>query len=106
MPDVLKDGLVKTRKKHTCHGCLEPIPVGTTVYHQTCVEDGIYDIYMCDDCRNWCGEMEQKDYWTGKVTKGCRQCPEMELASEGYIRECRADNRNRQCAVRDFSEGD
>lgn len=88
---VLSDGYVKTRKSHKCVGCLEIIPTGTKVYHQTCVDDGIYDVYMCDSCRDWCSNMENKNYATGETIKGCEDCFESESAFEGYIRECKID---------------
>jgi len=78
--DILKDGIVKTRKEHRCHGCNQMIPIGTSVYSQTNVCDGIYTLYMCDNCRNWCKERK------------CQSCIESESAGEGYIRDCMQDN--------------
>jgi hypothetical protein len=94
MSNLLRDGYVKTRKPHKCFGCQETIPAGVRVYHQTCVDDGTaYDIYMCDSCREWCGNQVRVDYWnSGKTVKGCQDCLESETAFEGYVRECRADN--------------
>lgn len=78
--DILKDGIVKTRKDHRCHGCNQIIPKGTSVYSQTNVDDGIYTLYTCDKCRNWCKERK------------CENCIDSEIADERYIRECMKDN--------------
>jgi len=77
MGTFLRDGKVKTRKPHRCHGCQKLFPKGTMLYSQTGIEDGIYTVYICDDCLNWCGE------------RNCRDCPESENAFEGYVQECR-----------------
>jgi hypothetical protein len=74
---VIRDGMVKTRKEHECHGCLETIPKGTKVYNQTVVGDYIDTLYFCGDCINWCKDRK------------CRDCIEGEIAFEGYIQECR-----------------
>lgn len=81
MVNVLRDGYVKTRKPHKCHGCQEIIPTGTTVYHQTCIYDGIYTIYMCDACQEWCSQQGRD--------RVCQDCPENEMAFEGYVKECK-----------------
>ncbi len=95
MVAVLQDGIVKTRKPHKCHGCCETIPAGTHVYHQKCTDEGIYEIYMCDACREWCRNMENKDICFGNITKGCRDCIDAEQAFEGYVKECRNDRSRR-----------
>jgi flavoprotein len=83
MPEFIRDGIVKTRKPHKCHGCLEVIPKGTKVYSQTCVEDDrIYTIYMCDACLEYCGN--------------CTKCLDYGEAYEGYVRECRMRNERRE----------
>jgi len=74
--DVIRSGVVKTRKEHKCHGCLEEMPIGSKVQATTFVDDGIYTIYMCDKCISWCN------------ARKCRECIEMESAFEGYIRDC------------------
>lgn len=74
--DILKDGYVKTRKDHKCHGCLKVIPKGSKVYSQTNVSDGIYTLYICDDCINFCS------------SRKCSECIQMEEAFEGYVSEC------------------
>ena len=75
MPEFIRDKTVTTRKVHKCHGCLEEIPKGTSVYSQTCVEDDrIYTLYMCDSCLEYCGD--------------CTKCLEYEEAYPGYVREC------------------
>lgn len=74
---LIRDGEVKTRKEHKCHGCLKLIPKGTVVYSQTGTDGkSIYTIYTCDDCRNYCDD--------------CQECQEMEEAYEGYVKECRS----------------
>jgi predicted RNA-binding Zn-ribbon protein involved in translation (DUF1610 family) len=95
MVDVLADGIVKTRKPHKCHGCQEVIPAGTMVYRQTCVDDGIYTIYMCDSCRKWCANQVTYVHYTDKPVKGCQDCIDNEQAYEGYVKECRRDNERR-----------
>ena len=80
MAALLRDGIVKTRKEHICHGCLKKIPKGSDVYSQTGVDDGIYTIYMCNECRDYCGN--------------CIECLEMEEAFEGYVKECRMERRS------------
>jgi hypothetical protein len=77
MGTFLRDGIVKTRKEHICHGCKKVIPKGSEVYSQTGIDDGIYTIYMCNDCMSYCGE--------------CIECYEMEEAFEGFVAECRAE---------------
>lgn len=79
--DVLRDGKIKTRKDHKCHGCRNVIPAGTEVYSQTNTFDNIYTLYMCDECINWC-----KD-------KSCNLCPTREEAEPGYIRDCKVNGR-------------
>ena len=74
--NVIREGIIKTRKEHRCHGCLEIIPKGTDVYSQTNVFDGIVTIYMCDKCLTWC---DKKLVPTSLV---------LALAYEGYIQEC------------------
>jgi flavoprotein len=75
--DVIRDGIIKTRKDHKCHGCEEIIPKGTKTYSQTNVDDTIYTLYVCNSCREYCGN--------------CHECYETENAYEGYIRECKID---------------
>jgi hypothetical protein len=75
--DVLRSGIVKTRKDHRCHGCLALIPKGTKVYSQTSVDDDIYTLYVCDECRKWCNERK------------CTECMQNEEAYPGHVRECR-----------------
>ena len=77
--EVLRSGIVKTRKDHQCHGCLTNIPKGTNVYSQTNVSDGIYTLYMCDECNKWCSDRK------------CMDCLDMEEAYRGYIKECRRE---------------
>lgn len=72
---ILRDGRVKTRKDHICHGCCKKIPKGSKVHHQTTVDDRVYEIYMCNECKNYCGN--------------CTECYESEAAFEGYIAECK-----------------
>ena len=79
MTTTLRDGIVKTRKEHKCHGCLEKIPKGTNTYSQTIVDDDIYTIYMCDDCKDYC------------KNKKCTDCYTLEQAYEGYIKECKKE---------------
>ncbi|MGF7059261.1 hypothetical protein [Brassicibacter mesophilus] len=75
--NILRDGKVKTRKEHRCHGCRKTIPKGTEIYSQTVADEGtVYTIYMCNECINWC-----KD-------KKCNDCITSECAFEGYIKEC------------------
>ena len=81
MAGVIRDGRLKTRKDHECHGCRETIPKGTECYSQTCVDDGIYTIYVCDACKEYCGD--------------CQECFEMEEAYEGYVKECKSCKYNR-----------
>ncbi len=83
MAALLKDGIVITRKVHKCHGCLEEIPKGTPTYNQSVADEGtVFNIYMCPNCLDWCRQ------------KGCRDCINMESAHEGYIKECKADQRS------------
>lgn len=82
MSILLRNKIVKTRKEHNCHGCLEIIPRGTLVNIQVGVDSNrIYTIYMCDKCQNWC--------------KGCRDCHDMESAYEEYIKECIREREDR-----------
>lgn len=75
---IIRDGEVKTRKEHKCHGCGEIIPTGSQVTYQTNTYDGnIYTLYMCNDCNGYCHAM------------GCRECFDMDEAYKGYIRECK-----------------
>ncbi len=79
--DILRDGIVKTRKDHICHGCNEMIPKGTSVYRQTNVDGEIYTLYICDKCREWCKKRD------------CQSCLNGDRdAGEGYIRDCMQDN--------------
>ena len=79
--EIIRDGTVKTRKDHRCHGCRKVIPAGSTVYSQTDAEDTIYTIYMCGECRKWCGN--------------CKECFEMDGADEGYVADCRKERPGR-----------
>jgi hypothetical protein len=74
--DILRDGIVKTRKDHKCHGCLCIIPKGSEVYSQTNTSDSIFTLYMCDDCINFCKKHK------------CNECMQMEEAYVGYVKEC------------------
>lgn len=75
----LRDGTVKTRKEHKCHGCCEIIPVGANVYSQTNIDDGVaYTLYICDDCRSYC------------EIKKCSDCFDGEEAYSGYKKNCEA----------------
>ncbi len=80
--DILKDGIVKTRKDHKCHGCLKIILKGSEVYSQTNVSDGIFTLYMCDECINFCKSHK------------CDDCLQMEEAFEGYVNECKREMNN------------
>lgn len=77
MATFLRDGKIKTRKSHRCHGCQKKIPKGTMLYSQTGIDDGFYTVYMCDDCLDWC------------KNRSCKECLECENAFEGYVQECR-----------------
>ncbi len=81
MMNIIKDGMIKTRKEHKCHGCLEVIPKGTVIYSQTNVYDGkIYTLYMCSHCNDYC------------KLKNCKECYELEDAFAGFIKECMRQN--------------
>lgn len=80
--DILKDGIVITRKDHKCHGCLSTIPKGTPTYSQTNVSDGIFTLYMCNECIDFCKSHK------------CNECPQMEEAFEGYVKECKREMNN------------
>lgn len=81
MDGILRDGKVKTRKNHKCHGCLELIPKGTEIYSQTFRYEGkLYTIYECKTCQDWC--------------KGCRDCYDSEDAFEGFKKECMREAAN------------
>ena len=83
MAALLKDGIVITRKVHKCHGCMEEIPKGTPTYHQSVADEGtVFDIYMCQSCRDWCKQ------------KNCKECYELESEYAGYIKECKAEQRS------------
>ena len=70
--------LIKTRKPHVCHGCLEMFLKGTQMMSGTYVDGGeIYTIHECLDCV--------------KHTSGCEYCRERlenGEAVEGYVYEC------------------
>jgi hypothetical protein len=80
---VLRDGIVITRKEHRCHGCTEVILKGTPTYSQTNIYDGIYTLYMCNDCKDYC------------KLQGCNDCYIYEDAYSGYIKECRREIQRR-----------
>jgi len=51
--EAIKTEIVKTRKHHWCHCCLETFPKGVKMQKQTLVGDGsISDIYVCESCQN------------------------------------------------------
>lgn len=55
MSDILDHRVVKTRKKHFCHGCLEPIPIGTKADCAVIADEGtVYRSYLCLDCVSYC----------------------------------------------------
>jgi hypothetical protein len=76
---VIRDGIVITRKDHNCHGCGQVIPKGMPTYSYTNVQDGIYTLYMCTECRGYC------------KLRGCDSCYTTEDAHSGYIRECKKE---------------
>lgn len=74
---ILRDGTVKTRKEHKCHGCCEIIPIGTYTYSQTAVNEGVaYTLYVCDDCRSYCKIRKCIGYFGGEV------------AYSGFVKDC------------------
>lgn len=75
---LIRDGVIKTRKDHRCHGCGEVILKGAEVYSQTTTYDGrISTLYMCEKCENHC------------ESRNCNECMIYEEAGPGYIKECR-----------------
>lgn len=74
---ILKDGIVKTRKEHKCHGCGQIIPKGSSVYSQTNTYDRIYTLYECNECQEYCESHK------------CNECKQNEEAYPGYVKECR-----------------
>ena len=79
--ELVRDGNVKTKKDHKCHGCLSVIYKNTEVYRQVVAGEGTVEtLYMCDDCKDYC------------KNKNCNDCYMSEGAHEGYIKECMKEN--------------
>ena len=82
MANFIKEKIIKTRVKHNCHGCGWLIqPKTENILSQTFVDDGIYTLYFCLECQSFlisfCSE--------------CKECFELESATEGFIAECRME---------------
>lgn len=51
--DFLEDKWVKTRKKHTCHGCAKLYESGTKMRYLTAVDQGDFSSwYTCQTCED------------------------------------------------------
>jgi len=82
MVELLRSKIVKVRKDHKCHGCSCRIEKGSNnILSETYVEDIIYTLYFCEDCQEW---LEIR-------CKKCKECYELETATEGYIKECKTE---------------
>ena len=76
---------VKVRKDHRCQGCRIMFPKGSIMYYTKCLDDGFYEFYDCQDC---------KDY----ITQHCTKCPSRDICiredyTMGLIKECREESR-------------
>ena len=55
--EIIRSGVVKTRKPHRCVGCLGLIPTGTTVRFTVAKDMGQLDTaYYCPVCEEYTGE--------------------------------------------------
>lgn len=62
----LKDKNVKTRKTHTCFGCLRKFPAGTAMNYIVSVWEGEFSAeYWCMTCRDFIGTMSHGDLEDG-----------------------------------------
>lgn len=72
---LLSDKMVKTRKEHQCHGCLEIFTPGTEMNRQGVVCDGqAFSIYMCHTCLDFCDDHPEElpdDAWEDGYEEGC-----------------------------------
>lgn len=50
MSSILSTKMVKTRKPHRCFGCAREFPAGTEMRFDVCVDDGIFNCYLCKTC--------------------------------------------------------
>jgi hypothetical protein len=75
---MIRNKKVKTRKDHECFACFRKISAGEIAHIQTYANyDGIYNIYLCDRCVNWCND------------KNCNDCYDVDgYIDEGYVKYC------------------
>jgi len=60
MSEVVRSGMVKTRKQHRCWGCTIEIPTGSLVDSQTFEDMGeISTAYFCDTCSEMLSECDE-----------------------------------------------
>ena len=53
MTSIIREGMVKTRKPHSCGCCRRKIPVKTKCYSYTDVYDDIFTVHLCAFCCHW-----------------------------------------------------
>jgi hypothetical protein len=57
--ELVRDGMVKTRALHQCWGCVDDIPIGSTVYASVGVDCGaISTAYWCGKCKEFLDNLE------------------------------------------------
>ena len=47
---LLSSKWVKTRKPHRCFGCAREFPSSSAMLFEVCVDDGIFNLYLCETC--------------------------------------------------------
>lgn len=50
MSSVLSTKWVKTRKPHRCFGCEREFPAGSEMRFDVCIDDGLFNCYLCETC--------------------------------------------------------
>jgi len=71
--DILEDKIVNTRKKHKCFACLETFPSGSKMQRQVIVDDGIGQIYTCQNCQELLNEYPDEFLYFNEFPEGCVQ---------------------------------
>lgn len=61
MSEILNSRRVATRKDHVCFGCGRKFPAGTAMTVDVVIDDGIWNCYLCDTCKEITLDMEPWD---------------------------------------------
>lgn len=57
--NIIRQGTVKTRKVHYCHGCTKEIPKDADAIRVVCVDGGSINVaYWCEDCDDLLNNLE------------------------------------------------